>query len=108
MNTPAYLGLSILELSKLLMYEFWYSYVKQKYGEKAKICYLDTDSFLVYIETIDIYTDIAEDVETRYDTSNYELDKPLRKWKNKKVIRLMKAELDGIIMTKFVGLRAKT
>ena len=74
MNKPVYLGLLILELSKILMYEFWYDYVKPKYGEKAKLCYMDTDSFIVYIKTDDIYKDIAEDVETRFDTSNYELD----------------------------------
>ena len=75
MNKPVYLGLSILELSIILMYEFWYDYVKPKYGEKAKLCYMDTDSFIVYIKTDDIYKDILEDVETRYDTSNYELDR---------------------------------
>ena len=107
-NKPAYLGLSILELIKILMYEFWYDYVKPKYGEKVKLCYMDTDSFIVYIKTEDIYKDIAEDVETRFDTSNYELDRPLPKGKNKKVIGLMKDELGGKIMTKFVGLRAKT
>ena len=79
MNKPVYLGLSILELSKILMYEFWYDYVKPKYGEKAKLCYMDTDSFIVYIKTDYIYKDIAEDVETRFDTSNYELDRPLPK-----------------------------
>ena len=68
MNKPVYLGLSILALSKILMYEFWYDYVKLKYGEKAKLCYMDTDSFIVYIKTDDIYKGIAEDVETRFDT----------------------------------------
>ena len=68
---------------------------------------MDTGSFTVYIKTDDIYKDIAEDVETRFDTSNYELDKLLPKGKNKKVFGLMKYELSGKIMTKFVGLRAK-
>ena len=73
---------------------------------------MDTDSFIVYIKTGDIYKDIAEDVETRFDSSNYELDcnsidRPLPKGKNKKVIGLMKDELGGKIMTKYVGLRAK-
>ena len=68
MNKPDHLELSILELSKILMYEFWYDYVKPKYGEKAKLCYMDTNSFIVYIKTDDIYKDIAEDVETRFDT----------------------------------------
>ena len=82
MNKPVYLGLSILELSKVLMHEFWYDYVKPKYGEKAKLCYMDTGSFIVYIKTDGIYKDIVEDVETRFDTfDNYELDRPLHKGK---------------------------
>ena len=72
-NKPVYLGLSILELSKILMYEFWYDYVKPKYGKQAKLCYMDTDSFNVYIKTDDIYKDIAN-VKTKFDTSNYELE----------------------------------
>ena len=82
MNKPVYLGLSVLQLSKILMYEFWCNYVKRKYDEKVKLCYMDTDSFIVYIKTGDIYKDIAEDVETRFDTSNYELDRLLQKRKN--------------------------
>ena len=73
MNKPVYLGLSILDLSITVMYEFWYDYVKPKYGEKAKLCYMDTDSFIVHVKTDDIYKDIAEDVQTKFDTSNYEL-----------------------------------
>ena len=81
--------------------------------KKAKLYYMDTGSCTVYIETHNIYKDIAEDVETRFDTSNYELEcnsieRSLPKEKNRKVIRLMKNELIGKIMTKFVGLRAKT
>ena len=79
MNKIIYLGLSILELSKILMCEFWYDYVKPKYGKKAKLCYLNTDSFTVYIKMDDIYKDIAEDIENRFDTSNNELDRPLPK-----------------------------
>ena len=90
------------------MYEFWYDYVKPKYCEKAKLCYIDTDSFIVYIKTDDIYKDIAKTVETRFDTSNYQLDRPLLKEKNKKLIGLMKGELGGKIITKFVGLWEKT
>ena len=82
------------------MYEFWYHYVKPKYVEKAKLCYMDTESFIVYIKTDDIYKDIAEDVETRFETSNYE--------SNKQVIGVMKDELDGKIMKEFVGFEAKT
>ena len=100
--------LSILELSKILMYEILYNYGKPKYDEKAKFCYMDTGSFIVYIKTDDTYKDIVEDVETRSDTSNYELDRPLPKGKNKKVIGLIKDELGGKIVTKFFGLRGKT
>ena len=84
MNKPVYLGLSILELRKILLYELWYNYVKPKYGEKAKFCYMDTDSFIVSIKTDHIYKDIAEHVQTRFDTSNNELDRLLPKGKIKK------------------------
>ena len=89
------------------MYEFWYDYVKLKYGENAKLCYVYTDSFSVHVKMNDIYKNIAEDVETRFDNSHYELDRPLPKWKNKKVIGLMKDKLGGQIMKEFVGLREK-
>ena len=92
LNKPVYLALSILELSKILIYDFWYDFVKPKYDEKVKLCYMDTGSIIVYIKTDDIYKDIAEDVETRFDTSNYGLDRLLPKGKNKKVIGLMKDE----------------
>ena len=69
---------------------------------------MDTDSFIVYIKAEGIYPDIVKDVETRFDTSNYELDGPLPKWKNKKVIGLMKDELGGKLMKEFAALRAKT
>ena len=68
MNKPFDLGLLIQELKKILMHEFWYDYVKPKYGEKEKLCDMDKDSFIVYIKTDDIYADIAEDIETRFDT----------------------------------------
>ena len=108
MNKTAYLGLSILDLSKTVMYKFWYDYVKSKYSGNTKLCYMDTDSFIAHVKTENIYKEIAEDVETRFDTSNFELDRPLPKGKNKKVIGLMIHELDGQIMKEFVGLRAKT
>ena len=72
------------------MHEFWYDSLKPKYGGKATLCYMDTDNLIVYIKTEDIYPDIANDVETRFDTSNYELDRPFPKGKNKKVIGLIK------------------
>ena len=63
MNKPIYLGLSILEISKILMYEFWYDYMKPKYGDNVKVCYMDTNSFIMHIKTEDFYKDIADDVE---------------------------------------------
>ena len=108
MNKPVYLGLSILDLSKTVMYEFWYDYVKPKYGENAKLCYMEIDSFIAHVKTDDIYKDIAEDVETKLDSSNFEIERPLPKGKNEKVNGLIKDELGGQIMKKIVGLRAKT
>ena len=108
MNKAVHLGLSILELTKILMYEFWYGYVKPKYGEKAKLCYVDRDSFTVHKKTDDIDKDIAEDVETSFDTSNYELERELPEGKNKTITGEMKDELCGKTMTKFFGARART
>ena len=109
MNKPIYLGQAILDISKTLMYEFWYDYIKPKYGDKARLCYMDTDSFVMNIKTEDFYKDIASDVERWFDTSNYdEKDKrPLPIGKNKKVIGMFKDELGGKIMTEFCALRAK-
>ena len=108
MNKPIYLGLSILDISKILMYEFWYDYMKPKYNENVKLCYMDTDSFVMNIKTKDFYKDISSDVDKRFDTSNYEVNRPLPTRKNKKVIGLMKDELGGKIITEFVTLRPKT
>ena len=108
MNKLVYLGLYILYLSKTVVYQFWYHYAKRKYGENGKLFYIDTDSFIVHVKADGIYKDIADDVETRFSTSNFELDRPLPKGKNKKVIGLMKDELGGQIMKEYVGLRAKT
>ena len=107
MNKPIYLGLSILDISKILMYEFWYDYLKQKYDNDEKLCYMDTDSVVMNIKTEDFYKDIANDVEKRFDTSNYEVDRPLPTGKNKNIIGLMKDELGGRIMTEFITLRLK-
>ena len=108
MNKPIYLGLSVLEISKTLMYEFKYDYMKPKYDNDVKLRYMDTDSFIMNIKTNDFYEDIANDVENRFDTSNYEVNRPLPMAKNKKVIGLMKDELGGKIITEFVTLRPKT
>ena len=108
MNKPIYLGLSILEISKLLMHEFWYDYMKPKYGNNVKLCYMDTDSFIMNIKTEDFYKDVSNDVEKRFDTSNYEVNRPLSTGKNKRVIGLMKDELGGKIIMEFIALRPKT
>ena len=93
MDKPEYLGLSIIETSKILMYEFWYDYIKPEYQNNAKLCYMDTDSFIIHIKTESVYEKIANDVEKRFDTSNYEVHRPLPTGKNKKVNGLIKDEL---------------
>ena len=105
MNKPIYLGLSILEISKILMYKFWYDYMKPKYNDNVRLCYMDTDSFIMNIKTNDFYKDIANDVQNRFDTSNYEVNRRLPTGKNKKIIGLMKDELGGkiIIRSKALG-----
>ena len=109
MNKPIYLGLSILEISKILMYEFWYDYMKPKYNDNVKLCYMDTDSFVMYIKMNDFYKDISNDVECKVDTSNYITNRrPLPIGNNKKVIGLMKDELGGEIIMEFTALRPKT
>ena len=107
-NKPVYLGLSILEISKTLMYEFWYDYMKPKHGDNVKLCYMDTDSFIMHVKSEDFYKDIVDDVEKRFDTSNYEVNRLLPTGKNKKVIGLMKDELGGKSMAEFVALKRKT
>ena len=100
MNKPVYLGMSILDISKTLMYEFWCDYIKPKYGDRAKLCYTDTESFVIHIIIEYFYEDIADNVESWFDTSNYdENDKrPLPIGKNKRVIGLFKDHLGRKIM----------
>ena len=107
MNKLIYLGMSILDISKITMYEFWYDYIKNKYGERANLCYTDTDSIIINVKTEDFYKDISENVIERFDTSNYTHDRPLPMGVNKKVLGLMKDELGGGIITEFVALRPK-
>ena len=110
MNKPVYLGMSILDISKTLMYEFWYDCIKRKYGTRVKLCCTDTDDFIIYIITEDFYEDIAGDVKRWFDTSNYDKsnERPLPIGKNKKVQGLFKDELGEKIMKEFSGIRAKT
>ena len=108
MNKPVFLGQAILDLSKTIMYEFHYDYMKRKYDhDKLTLCYMDTDSLIYDIETDDFYKDIADDVESRFDTSGYVPDRPLPVGLNKKVIGLMKDDLGGGIIKEFVTLRPK-
>ena len=107
---PIYLGQAVLDLSKTLMFEFWYDYLKAMYGDKIRLCYTDTDSFIMHIKTDDFYKDISADVDKWFDTSNFNKNdnRPLEIGKNKNVLGKFKDELGGKIMTKFVALRAKT
>ena len=109
MTKPLYLGMSILDISKILMYKFWYDYIISKYGDRAKLCYTDTDSFIIYIKTEDFFEGIFNDVEGRFDASNYDKNdkRPIPIGKNKKVSGLFKDELGGKIMTEVVALRPK-
>ena len=107
MNKPVYLGLSILEIRKTLMHEFRYDYIQPTYQQNEKLCYMDTDSFIINIKTDDCYKDISNDVQKRFDMSNYEINRPLTIGRNKKVIGLMKDELGGKIMTELAALRPK-
>ena len=108
-NKPVYLGMSILDLSKTLMYDFHYNYIKQKYGDKAKLLFTDTDSLMYEIQTKDFYKDISEDVKHRFDTSDYppEHSSGIPPGINKKVHGMFKDEAGGKVIDEFVGLRAK-
>ena len=106
MNKPVYIDQALLDLSKLVIYEFHYDYMLPKYRDNLTLCYMDTDSFVYHIQTQDFYKDIAADVSMRFNTSGY-CDRPLPIGLNKKVIGLMKDELGGKIMTEFVTFRPK-
>ena len=109
MTKPLYLGMSILDISKIPMYEFWYNYIIPKYGDKAKLFYTDSDNFIIYIKTEDFFEDISNNVGKWFHTSNFnKKDKiPPPIGKDKKVPGLFKDELGGKIMTEFVALRPK-
>ena len=109
MNKPVYLGMCILDLSKTIMYDFHYQYIKSKYGDKTKLLFSDTDSLMYEIQTEDFYKDISGDVKNRFDTSNYPENHPsgILTGINKKVLGKMKDEAGGKIIKEFVGLRAK-
>ena len=108
-NKPVYLGMCILDLSKTLMFDFHYNYIKKKYGDKAKLLFTDTDSLMYEIQTEDFYEDIKGDVKDRFDTSDYPSNHPsgIPTGCNKKVLGMFKDEAGGKIIDEFVGLRAK-
>ena len=109
MNKPVYLGMCILDLSKTIMFDFHYNYIKSKYGDKAKLLFSDTESLMYEIETEDFYKDISGDVKNKFDTSDYPENHPsgIPTGENKKVLGKMKDEAAGKIIKEFVGLRAK-
>ena len=117
MNKPKYLGMCILGISKILMYDFYYGYIKRKYGDKVRLLFTDTDSLMFIVVTEDFYKDIAPDVHKWFDTSNFPKEKQdgpyllhpsgIPTGVNEKVIGMFKDEVGGKIVVEFVGLRAK-
>ena len=109
MTKLLYLVMSVLDISKILMYKFWYDYISPKYGDRAKLCYMDTDSFIIYIKIEDFFEDISNGVKKWFDTSNCNKNdkRTLPIGVNKKVPGIFKDELGGKIMTEFTALRAK-
>ena len=110
MTKPLYLGMSILDISKILMYEFWCDYINPKYGDRAKLYYRNTDSFIIYIKTEYFFEDISNDVERWFHTPNYDKNdkRPLPIGKNKEVPGLFKDELGGKVIIEAVARRPKT
>ncbi len=106
MDKPIYIGTSILDLSKSLMYDYFYNNLRKKYQNDVNLLYMDTDSFILKINTDDVYSDMKKDINI-YDTSNYSPESELFSSKNKKVIGKFKDELGGSVMSEFVGLRSK-
>ena len=108
-NKPVYVGQAILDLSKTLMFDFHYNYIKDKYGKKAELLFTDTDSLMYRIQTEDFYKDISKDVESKFDTSDYPASHPsgIPTGLNKKVIGMFKDEVAGKQISHFIGLRPK-
>ena len=106
LNKPIYVGMSVLDLSKHLMYNFYYNNLKKTYSDKIQLLYTDTDSVIIHVQTEDIYQDMQANISD-YDTSNYQPSHPLFSTANKKVIGKFKDELGGKLLTEFVGIRPK-
>lgn len=94
-------------MSKIVIHEYLNEYTKLKYGDKTKLCYTDMDSLTVHVKSEDVYSDLLGDVEKIFDTSSYEVERPLPIRKNKKVIGLINNELSGRIMEKFIVVKKK-
>ena len=106
LNKPVYTGMTILENSKILMYDVFYNHLKEKYGEKCELIYTDTDSFILDIQTEDVYKDMQED-SWLYDTNNYPKDHLLYNDRNKKVLGKMKDECGGDVIKEVIAVRSK-
>ena len=106
LNSPAYVGMCILDLSKTLMYDFHYNYIKEKYGDRAKLLFTDTDSLTYEIEAEDVYQDFLNDKDM-FDNSDYPENSPYYCNANKKVIGKFKDEACGVLITEFIGLKSK-
>ena len=108
-NKPIFVGQAILDLSKTLMFDFHYNYIRKKYGDKAELLFTDTDSLMYLIQTQDVYKDLSKDIKKKFDTSDYPENHPsgIKTGVNKKVIGKFKDEAAGKQITHFVGLRPK-
>ena len=106
LNKPIYVGMAILDMSKVLMFDYYYNHLKKLYGENVRLLYTDTDSLIVKVDTEDIYANMLKHADL-YDISNYSPGHPLYSDQNKKVIGKLKDELGGKVMTEFIGLRPK-
>ena len=104
LDKPVYVGMSVLDLSKTLMYQFFYNTLKARYEDRVRLLYTDTDSLILEFQPEDLYADMAT-MKEAYDTSNYPVDHPLYDATNKKVVGKFKGELGGKMLTEFVGLR---
>ena len=106
LNKPIFVGMSVLDLSKHLMYDFYYNHLKKLYTHNIRLLYIDTDSLIVHVQTDDLYKDMAQNLDD-YDTSNYPAGHPLFSTANKKIIGKSKDELGGQLLTEFIGIRPK-
>ena len=102
MNKLIYLGMTILDISRILMYEFLYDYLKLKYKENLNLYYMDTDSFIFNVKTEDWYKDISYDIEQRFDPSNIQTNIQIKNNINRKVLGVFQDELNGCPMKKFI------